>query len=60
MALSNTGDDLADLRYDQSQVLPSTSSPSGLDRLHPLGEFFGQGAGAKSLEGVIVGGSKHL
>ena len=45
LALSNTGDDLADLRYNQSQVLSSTSSPSDLDRLHPLGEFFSQGGG---------------
>ena len=62
LALSNTSDDLADLRYDQSQdLIPSTSSPSVLDRLHPLGEFFGWGVAAKRLEEVIVGGmGKHL
>ena len=47
LALSNTGDDFADLRYDQSQLLPSTSSPSVSDRLFPLGEFFGQEGGCE-------------
>ena len=40
--LSQTQADFADLRYDQSQLLPSTSSPSVSDRLFPLREFFGQ------------------
>ena len=43
--LSNTGDEFADLRYDQSQFLPFTSSPSVSDRLLPSREFFDQEGG---------------
>ena len=56
LVLSNTGDDFADLRYDQSQFLPSTSSPSVSDRLLPLGEFFGQGGGCEKFGGGDCGG----
>ena len=47
LTLSNTGDELADLRYDQSQFLLSTSSPSISDRLHPSRAFFSQGGGCE-------------
>ena len=56
LVLSNTGDDFGNLRYDQSQLLPSTSSPSISDRLFPLGEFFGQEGGCKKYGGGDCGG----
>ena len=42
LTLSNSGGDSAMVRYDQSQSISSTSSPSISDRLLPSGEFFGQ------------------
>ena len=54
LALSNTGDELADLRYDHSQFLPSTSSPFVSDRLHPSEEFFGQGGGCEKFRGYAA------
>ena len=57
LVLSNTGHEFVDLRYDQSQFLPSTSSPFVSDRL----SFLVRRVGAKSMEGGIVGGvGKHL
>ena len=39
LALSNMGDEFAELRYDQA--IPSTSSLSSLDQRLPSAEFFG-------------------
>ena len=48
--------EFTDLRYDQSQFLTSTSSPSVSDQLLPSREFFGQEGGCEKYEGGIVGG----
>ena len=45
LTLSNSGGDFAMVRYDHSQSISSTSSPSISDRLPPAGEFFGQESG---------------
>ena len=41
LVLSNISNEFSDLRYNQSQFLPSTSSPFVSDRLLPSGEIFG-------------------
>ena len=53
---SNIGDEFANLRYNQSQFLPFTSSPSVSDRLLSSGEFFGQEGGWEKYGGGDCGG----
>ena len=65
LVLSNTSDEFSDLRYDQSQFLPSTFSPSVSDQLLPWGEFFYQEGGCEKYGGGDWGGGgggvgKHL
>ena len=45
LTLSNSGGDVAMVRYEHSQSISSTYSPSISDRLPPAGEFFGQESG---------------
>ena len=45
LALSNTGDDFVELRYDQSYYLPSTSSPYVSFGKEGGCEMFGEGGG---------------
>ena len=56
LALSNKGDEFAELRYDQSRSFPFTSSPSVSYQLLPLGEFFGQEDGCEKFGGGDCGG----
>ena len=60
LALSNTGDEFVELRYDQSQSRPSTSSPSVSYRLLPSGEFFGQEGGCEKFGGGDCGGCGQI
>ena len=45
LTLSNSSGDVAKVRYEHSQSISSTYSPSFSDRLPPAGEFFGQESG---------------